>query len=159
MSTTSILPMRVAVQNRHRKQAGHRFRIEMRAGDGTSRNTLCGPAFPLIDNLPANPSAVSAPSHAGGGKLRTAFERTQHPIARAVRSFSRGQRLITNLAGYLSRWSFLRAFVQHPQKSDGRFFVGFQFSPSSRSSVAHESNNGRRTRRDVGAVRQGQGSE
>ena len=62
--------MRVAVQNRHRKPAGYHFRVGTRAGGRDDRNTLCGPAFPLIENLPAIlPSAAPSLTVVGSGKL------------------------------------------------------------------------------------------
>lgn len=98
MITASIqLPMRVAVQNRHRKPAGYHFRIEMRAGGRDDRNTLCGPGLPPIKNLPANPSAVShALTPLGGGNWRRAIERTQTHVLALRRFIQPGTRWILN---------------------------------------------------------------
>src|SRR6185369_3422776 len=66
-------------------------------------------------------------------RLRTAFERTRTPSARAVRIFVRGQRTICNFcrphtpAGKV--FSFLRALVQDANQTASRIFHAFSFTP------------------------------
>lgn len=98
-------PMRVAVQNRHRKQAVYRIRIVMRAGDRTSRITLSsGPAFATDDNLPAFFQSVARREIQGnwiaavlpfGSVLARALSNNPNPFARLGPFLQHGRRWIS----------------------------------------------------------------
>lgn len=114
------LPMRVAVRNRHRKQAVYRIRIVMRAGDRTSRITLSGPAFATDDNLPAAFFRSAAKLLPGCGNWDRTIERTHTPAALVRSRFLQLQRWIVNFcrpqhtAGKC--FSFLRSLLKHRQE-------------------------------------------
>lgn len=137
-----IIPMRVAVRNRHRKQAVYRIRIVMRAGDRTSRITLSGPAFATDDNLPAAFLRSAAKILPGCGNWDRTIERTHTPAALVRSRFLQLHRWIVNLgrpqlftAGKC--FSFLRSLVQYPQKSDGVDLVLFSENHLPSFAAAH----------------------
>ena len=81
---------------------------------------------------------IASRLHAGA-VLRRTVEPARTPTAPVLRIFVRGQRTILNLCRAFKaagKPSFLRALVQHPEKSGRSVAYRFQFSPAFRSSVA-----------------------
>jgi len=104
MTSASSLSTHVADHTRHRKPIGYHFCVGARAG-GRAPRVNCGPMYQnLTEILPAPIFRSAAPTPPGSGRLRTAFERTRYPIARAVRIFSLGEglrRLILNSSSFI----------------------------------------------------------
>jgi len=166
--TSQLFPMRVAVQNRHRKPAGYRIRIVGRAGDRDTRVSSPRSSIWSINvNLPAYQSAAVFPT--SGSVIAAFLPRLRRLAARTLERFvplvcaralaaifSRIRRDIRpGLLNFCRHFgsgkpSFLRvAFVNDCRQPANRIRSTFQFAPISPSVVVHMSNSDRRKRQGV----------